>query len=85
MRLGDRERTKVKFNDLSAWQQVAVVVLGAVEVGLLIAAELDIQRRPEDQVVGRKTWWRAVCLINVVGPLSYFRWGRRTTRAANRV
>lgn len=73
-----RKRSKVRFSDLSPWQQATLVALGVVEVGLLLVAEVDIQRRPEAQVVGRKAWWRAIRLINVIGPLSYFRWGRRT-------
>ncbi len=70
-------RSKRRFGDFSRAQQIALIALGVVEVSLLVAAELDIQRRPSDQVVGRKAWWRAICLINIIGPLSYFRWGRR--------
>lgn len=72
-----RKRSRIRFSELSGAQRVGLLVLAAVEVGLLIAAELDIQRRPADQVVGEKIWWRGAALINVVGPLSYFRWGRR--------
>ena len=30
-----------------------------------------------DQVNGRKALWAAIIAVNFVGPLSYFRWGRR--------
>jgi hypothetical protein len=56
-------------------------VLAAVQLGLLIAAERDIQRRPASLVRGSKTRWRLVCLINFLGPLSYFTFGRRRESA----
>lgn len=52
-------------------------MLGTAQLGLLIAAERDIQRRPADLIRGPKTRWRLLCLINFVGPLSYFAFGRR--------
>lgn len=73
-----RKRSKPKFSELTNAQQIAVVGLGVVQVGLLLAAELDIQRRPRDQVTGRKVWWRLICLINFFGPLAYFRFGRKS-------
>ena len=58
-----------------------MVVLAAVQLGLLIAAQRDIQRRPAPLVRGSKTRWRLVCLINFLGPLSYFTFGRRRESA----
>lgn len=52
-------------------------VAGVLQVGLLLAAEVDLARRPADQVRGSKMAWRAVCLVNFVGPIAYFVWGRR--------
>lgn len=72
-----RGRSKVEFSELSRSKQLGLGLLGVVQVSLLVAAQLDIQRRPADQIVGRKAWWRLICLINIIGPLSYFRWGRR--------
>jgi hypothetical protein len=48
-----------------------------VQLGLLIAAERDIRRRPAALIRGPKTRWRLLCLINFLGPLSYFTFGRR--------
>ena len=67
-----------KFSELSAPQRVGIVLLGAAQVALLIASQIDIQRRPAEQIKGRKIVWRLVCIINIIGPLSYFRWGRST-------
>jgi hypothetical protein len=52
-------------------------VLATVQLGLLIAAERDIQRRPAALIRGSRTRWRLLCLINFVGPLAYFMFGRR--------
>jgi len=54
------------------------VAITAWNLWLSVVAEWDIQRRPAAEVRGRKAFWRLACLTNTVGPLSYFRWGRRT-------
>jgi hypothetical protein len=73
---------RVKFSELSMPARVGVVLLGAVQLTLLITAQIDISRRPAEQVNGPKAVWRLVCLINFIGPLSYFRWGRCRSGAA---
>jgi len=52
---------------------VALIVLS---LGLVTAAERDIQRRSADQVRGSKLLWRLLCL-NALGAVGYLRWGRR--------
>ena len=66
-----------EFKQLSPARQAAVVAITAWNLWLSAAAEWDIQRRPAAQVRGSKALWRLACLTNTVGPLSYFRWGRR--------
>lgn len=44
---------------------------------LLGAALLDLRRRPAARVRGSKKWWAAASLVNFVGPLAYFAFGRR--------
>jgi EmrB/QacA subfamily drug resistance transporter len=65
-----------RFSELSPPARFAVVVLGAIQIALFVAANRDISRRPAGQIRGSKAKWRAICLLNTVGPLSYFRWGR---------
>jgi hypothetical protein len=72
-----KSRRRVEFSELSGPLQIGIVLIGAAQLTLMIAAQLDIQRRPAERVNGPKTMWRLVCLLNFVGPLSYFRWGRR--------
>ena len=67
------------FRTLSPVRQAAIVGVAAWQLWLLVSAQLDIHRRPADQVRGSKALWRVICLFNTVGPLAYFRWGRRIT------
>jgi hypothetical protein len=53
-----------------------LVALGVLQVSLNAAAQVDISRRPASDARGSKIGWRLISLINVFGPLAYFRWGR---------
>jgi hypothetical protein len=67
---------KRRFSDLSPRTRKLLVALGAVQVSLNVAAQVDISHRSSAEVRGSKIGWRLVSLINVFGPLAYFRWGR---------
>jgi hypothetical protein len=57
-----------------------LVIVGAIEGLLKIAALIDLARRPSNEIRGSKAWWAAaVSLINSLGvlPIAYFAWGRR--------
>lgn len=71
---------KRRFSDLSPRNQKLIIALGSVQVALNLAAQVDISRRPASQLRGSKTKWRLVSLINIFGPLTYFRWGRLPTQ-----
>jgi hypothetical protein len=58
-------------------QRAVIGALAAVEFVAKVAAARDIQRRSADQVRGSKLLWRLALLVNTLGPLSYFLWGRR--------
>jgi hypothetical protein len=73
-------RKKISWSQLSGGQRAGLVALGAVEVGLAVAAWTDLAKRPAEAVNGRKGLWAAAIAVNIVGPLSYFRWGRRTAK-----
>lgn len=64
------------WTDLSRTQQRLVIVAGAVQLGLLAAAQADIARRPASQIRGSKALWRLITLINFAGPIAYFLRGR---------
>ena len=74
-----RKRTN-RWNDLDPRIRRAIIVGGAAESALKIAALIDLKRRPAAAVNGPKLGWgAAIALINSVGavPILYFRYGRR--------
>ncbi|HEY5978756.1 MAG TPA: PLDc N-terminal domain-containing protein [Microlunatus sp.] len=68
---------KKKWSDLTGAQQAGIGLLGIVQLGLLVAVQVDLTRRTDEQVNGPKVMWRAIALINLIGPLAYFAVGRR--------
>jgi hypothetical protein len=70
-------RSKKRWSELSQQQRSAIVMAGAVQVGLQVAALVDLRRRPPDGVRGRKSIWAALSFVNFLGPIAYFAYGRR--------
>jgi hypothetical protein len=71
---------KKRWNDLSPRTRRAIVVVGALEGVLKVAALRDLRKRPAEQVRGSKARWAtAIVAINSVGavPIAYFVRGRR--------
>lgn len=66
-----------EWKDLSSAQKRGIVLGGTVQIGLLLAALLDIYRRPREEIRGSKKLWTLAAFVNFVGPLSYFLFGRR--------
>jgi hypothetical protein len=66
-----------KWSERSRRSRTLIVAAGAIEVVLLMATLIDIKRRPADQIKGSKRMWTALAFINIVGPISYFTFGRR--------
>jgi hypothetical protein len=65
------------FGELSTPQRAAIAAAGAVQVGLMAAALLDLRRRPARKVRGDKRLWTAAAFVNYVGPIAYFTYGRK--------
>lgn len=70
---------KRKWAELSPVERAVFIAAGSVQLSLAASAWADLARRPRDQVNGSKRTWAAIIAVNFVGPLSYFRWGRRTS------
>ncbi|CAM3184264.1 PLDc N-terminal domain-containing protein [Prescottella defluvii] len=70
---------KKRWADLSPRQRAVILVLGSVQLSLAATAWTDLARRDRDQVNGSKGKWAAIIAVNFLGPLSYFRWGRKTS------
>jgi hypothetical protein len=68
---------RTRWADLTDRQRTIVLTLASIQLSLAATAWADLARQPADQVNGRKAVWAAIIAVNFVGPLSYFRWGRR--------
>jgi hypothetical protein len=65
-----------RWNELSPARRVVSIVTVLIQVGLLVAALIDLRGRPAEQIRGNKRLWTLVVFINWVGPISYFLFGR---------
>ena len=70
--------TRKRWTELTRGQQTAALVLGSLQLALAAAAWTDLARRPAREVNGRKGPWAVVIAVNWMGPLAWFRWGRRS-------
>ena len=68
------------FRERPPAQRALLSVVIAIAVAFVFATEVDIQRRPVDQIRGSKLLWRALSL-NALGAIAYRRWGRRPDTA----
>lgn len=69
-----------KWDQLSPMTRRIVMMSGAVDGALKLAALVDLARRPAEQVRGsKKAWAAAIILVNSMGvvPMAYFTRGRR--------
>jgi hypothetical protein len=66
-----------RWIDLPPAARIGTVAAGAVQLGLLVAALRDLRRRTPAEVRGPRWVWALVSFVNVIGPLSYFAFGRR--------
>lgn len=66
----------------ASWQKAVLALAAAAQFGLAGAAWTDLARRPAGQVRGPKWRWALLVAVNFVGPLAYFRWGRRRQNRA---
>jgi len=77
---GDVPAARRRWGDLSTRTRVVLVTAAAADGALRVAALIDLQRRPADQIRGRKWMWAAaMALISSAGvvPISYFVFGQR--------
>ena len=66
----------VKWSELSQRQRAVIGAAAAAELSLKVAALIDIKRLA-DRIRGPKRLWRAAMVVNLIGPVSYFVFGRR--------
>jgi hypothetical protein len=66
-----------RWKDLSPPQRGAIIAAGVVQNSLLVAALVDLKRRPARKIRGDKRLWTAAAFVSWVGPISYFAYGRK--------
>jgi hypothetical protein len=66
-----------KWNELPTRVKVTAGIAAPFQLGMLIAAQRDIARRPAEQIRGSKNLWRLATLVNFIGPAVYFAFGRK--------
>lgn len=74
---------KKTWKEMSPSAKAGTIVVGIVQMSLLVAAQRDISRRPAALINGPKAAWRAASLINFIGPVGYFIFGRKKPGAAS--
>lgn len=57
-------------------QKGTFVFLILVQVSLTAAALVSIAKRSSFEIKGRKLWWILLSLVNYIGPITYFIFGR---------
>lgn len=75
--------TKKSWSDLSPAQQKAIMVAGAAEAVITAVALADLVRRPKAAVRGPKALWVLALAVQPVGPLAYWKKGRRRVEVAD--
>jgi hypothetical protein len=66
-----------KWSELTDKQRALLLVAASVQVSLAVSAWADLADRPASEINGSKARWAAIIAVNFVGPLTYFRWGRK--------
>jgi hypothetical protein len=76
--------TRRSWQDLSPVQKSANIIMALVEIVLVSLALRDIAHRPESEINGKKRTWVLTSLIQPVGPIIYFIFGRKSSKAPSR-
>jgi hypothetical protein len=69
--------TKKRWSDFSPQQRAGGIVSAVIQLVLASMAWADLAKRPAEDVNGPKPMWAVIILVNFIGPLSYFFFGRR--------
>lgn len=70
-------KRKRRWEDLPAPIQRGVSIMAVAQIALFLYALVDLIRRSEDEIRGRKFMWYPALFVNFVGPLAYLFIGRK--------
>jgi len=76
-----RFMSRRNWKDMSPVQKVGNVLMGAVELVLVTLALWDLSHRPDNEINGKKRNWVMASLIQPIGPIIYFMFGRKKATA----
>jgi len=68
---------KKTWKEMPPAARAGTIVVGIAQMALMLAAQRDISKRPAELINGPKAAWRAAALINFIGPMGYFIFGRK--------
>jgi len=68
---------KKTWKEMSPAGRTGIVVVGIVQMAMMLAAQRDISKRPAELINGPKAAWRMAALINFIGPMGYYVFGRK--------
>jgi hypothetical protein len=69
------------WKDMSPVQKLGNILTGAVELVLVTLALWDISHRPDNEFNGKKRTWVMASLLQPIGPIIYFIFGRKKAAA----
>jgi hypothetical protein len=75
---GQTTTQRKKWSELTTGQQTAVKFGAVLQITLLAAALWDIWHRPADEINGDRRLWTLASFVNLVGPIAYFLFGRKS-------
>ena len=78
---GRQFMSRRNWKEMSPVQKVGNIVMGAVELVLVTLALWDISHRPDNEINGKKRTWVMASLIQPIGPIIYFIFGRKKAAA----
>lgn len=75
-----RIKFRKSWRELSPVQKTLNIVMGVVEIVLVSLALRDIARRPGSEINGKKRTWVLTSMIQPIGPIIYFAFGRKKSK-----
>ncbi|KMQ50912.1 hypothetical protein CHISP_2263 [Chitinispirillum alkaliphilum] len=59
-----------------SFKKSSLLIIAAVGITLLISALVSIKKRPIHLIRGKKVYWVLISFIDIIGPITYFLFGR---------
>ena len=78
---GRRFMMRRNWKEMSPVQKGRNLFMGALELVLVTLALWDISHRPDNEINGKKRTWVMASLIQPIGPIIYFMFGRKKAAA----